>query len=455
MTEENSNEALKKDLLESQIHDIASEFESLKILNLEYLKTNERLSNEIKNLKELNEQQVILNDTMMDKNKEIFKGSKRNMFWLVCILCLIAILLSFQLIDKRINDKISTKTNNAIEKINTNLNTSSKSLAVSKNLQLEVQSFVNNYELIQKEQEIELKKSQTNFENILTNFKESTTRTNEAIKEIRVDYEAALNNFKTLLNHKKEEISDLKSELINELKKTSRNNKEMFKLKNQYSTQLKEIKAIKKNLKAEETSLKLQKTKKKTIPATTKKVPKSVAKQETAYELLQKAYKYQKKQYYTNAIKMYNKVLELDPKKDIAYYNLGIIYGNRKNYTQAITAYKKSIKLNPNRSLSFTNLFEMQLIANKNFDSHILKIYKDHNKTNKKSLIKYEMIDIFKDVKNHKNIDKKLHDWKSNYKNISLGNWSFTVLKKWIEKEKDTTTKNNLTLVLKTFEMSK
>jgi len=74
MSEETSNEALKKDLLESQIHDVVAEFESLKILNLEYLKTNERLNNEIKNLKELNEQQVILNDTMIDKNKEIYFG---------------------------------------------------------------------------------------------------------------------------------------------------------------------------------------------------------------------------------------------------------------------------------------------------------------------------------------------------------------------------------------------
>ena len=194
---------------------------------------------------------------------------------------------------------------------------------------------------------------------------------------------------------------------------------------------------------------------KKVVKKATKKVVKKQISQKEQNALLQKAFNYQKNFNYTNAIKTYNKLIEIDPKKDIAYYNLGIIYGNRKKYDLAIKAYKKSLELNPKRNLTFTNIFEIQLVTNKDFDSHTLKLYKDYNKNNKLSLIKYEMLDIFRDVKLHKNIDKKINNWKKTYAKTTLGSWSFTVLETWINKEKDKTTKDNLNLVLKTFKAHK
>lgn len=453
MSEEKNNEILKIELLESQIHDVVKEFESLKHLNLEYLKTNDRLNHEIKNLKSLHEQQIILNDSMIDKNKEIFKGSKRNLFWLVSILCLAAILLSFQLIDKRINDKVLSKTNEAISKINHNLETSSKSLTISKNVQLEVQSFVNKYNLIQKQKEAELKSAQTQFQNILTNFKENTSRTNEAINAIKTDYQATLDNFKGLMTQQEQESKTFKVGFIKELTKLSQNNNESNTLKNQYQKELDSL-----NKKYKDELIEIEKIKKEMVKNSI--VKKTVPPQKTvtdtsnktADSLLQEAFKLQKKYYYTQAIKTYNEVIKLDSTKDIAHYNLGILYANKKQYEKAINAYKKSIELNPDRSLSFTNLFEMQLIMNKDFDSHTLKTYKDQNKENKISLIKYEMLDIFKDIKNQKNIDKKIHAWNENYKDTSFGKWSFSLLKNWIADEKDSTIKDNLTLVLKIFE---
>ena len=415
------NDSLKIDLLEQQVHDVVTEFESLKILNQEYINTNERLNNEIKNLKELNEQQVILNDNMLDSNKEIFKGSKRNIFWLVTIFALAAILLSFKLIDQRIDSKISGKTQNAIEKINGNIRTSSDSLAISKKLQLQIQNDTNNYKNIKKSQNEQLKEAQKEFQKTLNKFKTTTDGTNEAIKTIRDDYSNALKNFKLLLTEKETEIKELKTKFNTELVKISELNKKQF--------------------------------------ITTKTIQKAISKKQTkpktAYSLLQKAFKYQKKLQYTNAIKMYREVLKINPKKDIAYYNLGIIYGNQKKYTQAIQAYKKSLDLNPKRNLTFTNIFEIQLITNKVFDSHILKLYKDYHKDKKRSLIKYEMLDIFRDVKIHKNIDKKLNNWKKDYAKVSLGSWSFTMLENWISKEKDKITKSNLNLILKTFKAHK
>lgn len=448
MTEENEQkQSLKEELLEKQIHDITVEFDSLKNLNLEYLKTNERLNEEIKNLKELNEQQVILNDTMLDKNKEIFRGTKRNIFWLISILTLVAILLSFELIDKRINDKVLSKSNEAIEQINDNLETSKKSLTISKNLQLEMQTHSNNYNLMQKQQERELKNAQKELLSILNSFRDNTEKTDKAISEIVNDYNTTLNDFSKSVVQKKEELDSVKIEFIKELTKISQNNKEISDLKNQY---LDDINSLEKEKAALIKELKNSLAENKIIKKEIKNV-KPVVKKPNADKLLQQAFTYQKKQQYTKAIQSYEKVVKIDPTKDIAYYNLGILHGNKKEYLKAIEAYKISIQLNPQRNLSFTNLFEMQLIVNEDFDTEILNTYLQHHKDMKKSLIKYEMIDIFKDVKNQKNIDEKLHNWKTNYKDVSLGNWSFTVLENWINEEKDNLIKDNLNLVLKTF----
>jgi len=427
--ENKKNDALKKELLERQIHDVVNEFESLKNLNLEYIQTNERLNVEINNLKELNEQQVILNDTMIDNNKEIFKGSKRNIIWGVSILSLIAILLSFQFIDKRINDKISSQMTQSIQEIDVHLKLNQDSLAQSQKMQLDIASKESTLIKIEKLQIEQLKDSKNEFKETLNNFKVNTVRTNEAIQEIKDDYALALSNFQTLLNQKETEIKDLKNQFTNELAKISQ--------EHQKQQEEQEKVVVKK------------------VPAITI-VPKTIVKKKikirSVYSLLQDAFKFQKLQQYDRAIKSYKSVLKIDPKKDIAYYNLGIIYGNQKKYTQAINAYKKSLKLNPKRNLTFTNIFEIQLITNQEFEKSILSTYKTFHQDKKISLIKYEMLDIFKDVKVQKNVDKKLHDWKKNYEKTSLGNWSFKMLKTWINEEKDTTTKGNLTIVLKTFE---
>ncbi len=424
--EQKKNDALKNELLEKQIHDVVNEFESLKTLNLEYIQTNERLNNEINNLKELNEQQVILNDTMIDKNKEIFKGSKRNIIWGVSILSLIAILLSFQFIDKRINDKISSQMTQSIQEIDVHLKLNQDSLAQSQKMQLDIASKESTLQKIEKLQIEQLKDSKNEFKETLNNFKVNTVRTNEAIQEIKDDYALALSNFQTLLNQKETEIKDLKNQFTNELAKISQEHQ-----KQQEKVLVKKVPVIKK------------------VP---KVIVKKKIKTKSVYSLLQEAFKFQKLQQYDRAIKSYKAVLKIDPKKDIAYYNLGIIYGNQKKYTQAINAYKKSLKLNPKRNLTFTNIFEIQLITNQEFEKSILSKYKTFHQDKKISLIKYEMLDIFKDVKVQKNVDKKLHEWKKNYEKTSLGNWSFKMLKTWINEEKDTTTKGNLTIVLKTFE---
>ncbi len=431
--EEKKSDLLKRDLLEQQVLDVVDEFESLKILNQEYINTNERLNKEIRDLKELNEQQVILSDNILDSNKEIFKGSKRNIFWLVTILALAAILLSFTLIDKRIDSRISGEIKTAIKKSNHNLKTSSDSLALSKTLQMEIQKDKSNYQAIKKAQNEQIIKAQKEFQKILSSFKATTDGSNEAINALKKDYETALRDFRIILTKKETQIKELKIKFEENLTKISKEKSKAI------VTKKVEKKTVKKSVKK----------------PVTKVVTKKPINQKELNAILQKAFRYQKNLKYDSAIKTYNKIIKIDPKKDIAYYNLGIIYGNQKKYDLAIKAYNKSLKLNPKRNLTFTNIFEIQLITNKDFDSHTLKLYKDYNKNNKLSLIKYEMLDIFKDVKLHKNIDKKINNWKKVYAKTTLGSWSFDLLENWIKKEKDKTTKDNLNLVLKTFKAHK
>jgi|GEM_PF-3143672 len=424
------NDALKKELLETQIHDIVNEFESLKNLNLEYIQTNKRLTQEINDLKALNEQQVILCDTMIDKNKAIFKGTKRNIFWIVTVFSLVAIILSFQFINKRVDDTITHSINESIQRLDDTILENRTSLQTTQELQKQISKKEDVLRLYQEQQNGLIQNSKREFQDSLNSFKVNTVQTNEAITAIKNDYELALNNFKSLILEKELEIKALK---------------------NSYDAALSKISILSKNASIKAIpSVKKAVVKKQVIKKAVIKKPKK-----DVNVLLQNAFSYQKKQYYTKAVETYNEIIKLDPKKDIAYYNLGIIYGNQKKYEKAISAYKKSLKLNPKRNLTFTNIFEILLISNKEFDPSILSQYKQHHKDKKISLIKYEMLDIFKDVKQQKNIDKKLHTWQKSYTTTSLGNWSFKMLKTWINQEKDITTKNNLHLVLKTFENHK
>ena len=58
---------------------------------------------------------------------------------------------------------------------------------------------------------------------------------------------------------------------------------------------------------------------------------------------------------YDQAIKDYDKAIELKPNYSDAYYNRGIAYDNKGNYDQAIKDYNKAIELNPNHTNAYNN----------------------------------------------------------------------------------------------------
>jgi tetratricopeptide (TPR) repeat protein len=58
---------------------------------------------------------------------------------------------------------------------------------------------------------------------------------------------------------------------------------------------------------------------------------------------------------YAKAIADYSKVIELDPKIALAYYNRGNVYYYQQEYAQAIADYNKTIELDPKIALAYYN----------------------------------------------------------------------------------------------------
>lgn len=74
---------------------------------------------------------------------------------------------------------------------------------------------------------------------------------------------------------------------------------------------------------------------------------------------------------YQEALKQYNKAIELDPNYGSAYYNRGLTLSDLENYKDAIRDFTKAIKLNPhdheayyNRALCHRNLKGFQIAIN-------------------------------------------------------------------------------------------
>lgn len=72
-----------------------------------------------------------------------------------------------------------------------------------------------------------------------------------------------------------------------------------------------------------------------------------IKKKSTPEKLLSKAYKKQQIGKYRKAIKIYNKIIEIEPKFNQVYINLGFCFRKIGEYKKAIKNYKKAIKIDP------------------------------------------------------------------------------------------------------------
>ncbi|WKZ39002.1 MAG: tetratricopeptide repeat protein [Anaerolineales bacterium] len=76
----------------------------------------------------------------------------------------------------------------------------------------------------------------------------------------------------------------------------------------------------------------------------------------SAEEWFERAYAFQESKNYKDAIRCYQKALELEPDLDAAHNNLGNIFSDLKRYNEAETAYRKAIELNPDDATAYSNL---------------------------------------------------------------------------------------------------
>lgn len=132
---------------------------------------------------------------------------------------------------------------------------------------------------------------------------------------------------------------------------------------------------------------------------------------------------------YEKSMESYKKAIEINSKNYDAHNNMGNLYGKLEEYEKAIKSYKKVIEINPIEESAYTNLFEMQIISNLPFDKELeyLALFKE----NKNYLIKYDMLKILSQINDNKETDTSI--WLNNYKEQTLGSWSFTELESWIE----------------------
>jgi len=136
---------------------------------------------------------------------------------------------------------------------------------------------------------------------------------------------------------------------------------------------------------------------------------------------------------YKKAIKVYEKVITINPQDSYAYYNMGIDYGKLEEYEKAISSYKKVIELNPEDYQAYTNLFEIQLISNLHFDKELESKYINLFKEEKNYFIVHDMLKLLSQLSHNKKVD--INIWVDTYKEQSLSDWSFTELETWAKKK--------------------
>ncbi|WP_373001657.1 tetratricopeptide repeat protein [Sulfurimonas sp.] len=199
------------------------------------------------------------------------------------------------------------------------------------------------------------------------------------------------------------------------------------------------------------------------------------------------AMRYTNQNDYKNAANAYNKVIELNPKNIVAYNNLGYVYGKLDEDEKAIKVYEEALIINPNYvqvivnlgisygkineyekaiscykkvpenheqyKQSFLNLYELSIITNITIDEGLVSKFLEKYASNKEEMIKYDMLEIIKDIKNNKDITNKLQNWKDKYKSVSLKGWGFKELESLINSEDNPKIKSHLQNALEIFKL--
>ncbi|MDQ7085689.1 MAG: tetratricopeptide repeat protein [Sulfurovum sp.] len=157
------------------------------------------------------------------------------------------------------------------------------------------------------------------------------------------------------------------------------------------------------------------------------------------------------KKEYDKAIASYEKAIEINPKYDEAYCNMGNAYHHKKEYDKAIASYQKYLQINPNNSLAYSNLFELQLTQDEPFDEVLESKYSELFQNKKEIFIQYEMLKILETIHLDKVYSLSLDEWKQKYDGVSLGSWGWDEIDTWMETIEDSTKKAKLLEAVEVF----
>jgi tetratricopeptide (TPR) repeat protein len=152
-------------------------------------------------------------------------------------------------------------------------------------------------------------------------------------------------------------------------------------------------------------------------------------------------YAYDELQEYQKAIDSYQKAIEINPKYDKTYNNMGIAYGKLEEYQKAIDSFKKAIEINPKKDEAYINYFELGLIADIKIDESIETYLQ--NTQNRETQIEYQILLLFKNISEAK--EANIENFFIEYVDVikELKTWSFDELETWANK-KDEPIKSNL-----------
>jgi|GEM_PF-1521296 len=155
-------------------------------------------------------------------------------------------------------------------------------------------------------------------------------------------------------------------------------------------------------------------------------------------------YEQQEKQDFAKALMYYQKACNAKAHETCAY--IGIAYHEGKkvkqDFAKAEEFYRKSISINPNTASNYINIFELQLVQNKEFDKTLKSKFLKYFKNDKQSMMYYEMLDILQLISKNKKVG--LQTWSTRYKGMKMNEWNFDTIDMWINKMHDNKIKANL-----------
>ncbi len=155
-------------------------------------------------------------------------------------------------------------------------------------------------------------------------------------------------------------------------------------------------------------------------------------------------YEQQENQDFAKALMYYQKACNARAQEACAY--IGITYHEGKkvkqDFVKAEEFYKKSISINPNTASNYINIFELQLVQNKEFDKILKLKFLKYFKNDKQSMMYYDMLNILQLISKNQKIN--LQKWHTKYKGMKMDEWNFDTIDTWINQMRNDKIKTNL-----------